>query len=92
MVVRILTTIIIHVFDWFSLFFHMDIEINFQTDGMDSWVLSALKSILRGPYFWIGFMIFRYYPQIHFYIHFWNPNSRKKFLDTKKISFSKADF
>ena len=26
-------------------------------------------------------MILRYYPQIHFYIHFWNQNSRKKFLN-----------
>ena len=37
-----------------------------------------------GPYFWIFCRIFRYYPKIHFYIHFWNLNSRKKFLDTKK--------
>ena len=36
-------------------------------------------------------MIFRYYPEIHFYTHFRNSNSQKKFLDTEKISFSKAD-
>ena len=45
-----------------------------------------------GAYFRISCMIFRYYPKIHFYTHFWNQKSRKKFLDTKKISFSKADF
>ena len=38
-------------------------------------------------------MIFRYYPQINFYIHFWNQNSRKKIpWHQKKNSFSKADF
>ena len=31
-------------------------------------------------------MIFRYYPQIHFYIHFRNQNSHRKFLDTQKSS------
>ena len=36
-------------------------------------------------------MIFRYYPQIHFYIHFWKLNSRKKFPWHQKISFSKAE-
>ena len=44
------------------------------------------------PYFWISCKIFPYYPWIHFYIHFWNQNSWKKFLDAKKISFSKPDF
>ena len=47
---------------------------------------------LGRPYFWISCMIFRYHPEIHFYTHFWYYNSRKKFLDTKNISFSKADF
>ena len=52
---------------------------NSKAVGLDSWVQSALKSILRGgPYFWIGCIIFRYNAQIHFYIHFWNQNSRKK--------------
>ena len=37
-------------------------------------------------------MIFRYYPQIHFYIHFLNKDFQKKFSDPKIISFSKADF
>ena len=35
------------------------------------------------PYFWIG-MIFRYYPQVHFYINFWNQIHEKKFRDPKK--------
>ena len=30
------------------------------------------------PYFWISCLIFRYDPKSHFYIHFWNSNSRKK--------------
>ena len=36
------------------------------------------------PYFSISCMIFRYYPEILFYTHFGNHNTRKKkFLDTK---------
>ena len=40
----------------------------------------------------MSFMIFRHYPQIHFYTFFWSQNKWKKFLDTKQILFSKADF
>ena len=36
-------------------------------------------------------MIFRYYPQIHFNIHFWKLNSRKKIPWHQKISFSKVE-
>ena len=44
------------------------------------------------PYFWISCTIFRYYPEIHFHIHFEIKIHEKKFLDTKIISFSKPDF
>ena len=38
-------------------------------------------------------MIFCYYPRIHFNVDFWNQNSRKKYLDTKKnIHFLRAIF
>ena len=37
-------------------------------------------------------MIFPYYPKLHFYTHLWNQNFRKKFLDTKKVSFLMAYF
>ena len=37
-------------------------------------------------------MIFRYYPEIPFTSIFDINNHEKKFLDTEKISFSKADF
>ena len=37
--------------------------------------------------FWISSMIFRYYPWIHFHIHFLNQNCWKKFLDQKKIIY-----
>ena len=49
------------------------------------------KSDFGGPYFWISSMISRYYPEIHFYTHFWNFNSQK-IPWHQKISFSKADF
>ena len=58
-----------------------------QAVGMDSWVHLALKSILRGdPIFessaWFFVIIYDLLSKIH----------ENKFLDTKKISFSKADF
>ena len=57
---------------------------NSQAAGWDSWVPTALKSIFwGGTYFWVSCMIFRYYPDFHFYIHFWNQNSQKKILNTK---------
>ena len=63
--------------------------INSQAVGMDSWVHSALKSILRGnPIFessaWFFVIILKSIFEIK--IH------EKKFLPPKKISFSKADF
>ena len=63
-----------------------------QAAGWDSSVQSVLKLIWGGALFRISCMIFRCYPEIHFNTHFWNLYTRKKFLDTKKISFSKADF
>ena len=68
---------------WFGVDF-WELNPNSQAVGFDSWVQSALKSILRGTLFWIGCMIFGYYPLIHLYIYFWNQNSPKKFLDNKK--------
>ena len=63
-----------------------------QAIGLDSWVQSALKRFWGGPYFRIGCMIFRYYPQIHFYIHFWNQNWRKNSLAPKKFNFRRPIF
>ena len=59
-------------------------NLNSQAVGWGSW--GTLFLII------ISCMFFRYYPEIHFYTHFRNLNLRKKFLDNKKISFSKADF
>ena len=62
-----------------------------QAVGMNSWVQSALKSIWRGPFFWI--VCFFYYPEIHFSIHFWNPNSGKKtFWHRKEFIFRRPIF
>ena len=55
------------------------------------WVPSALESILWGAYFSIRCIIFRYYPEIHFYTHFWNPNSRKN-SSTQKFHFRRPIF
>ena len=43
-------------------------------------------------YFWSSNMVLRYYPEIHFYTHFWNSNSEKKLLDTKKFHFRRLIF
>ena len=60
--------------------------LNSQALGWDSWVSSALKSILLGgPYYWISCKIFHYYPEIHFYTHFWNQYLRKNSLTPKKF-------
>ena len=69
------------------------IYFNSQAVGWDSWVSSALKSILwRGPIFdraaWFFIIILKFI----FTPIFWIQIHEKKFLDTKKISFSKADF
>ena len=60
---------------------------------MDSWVQSVLKSILRGDpifesaaWFFVIFLEFIFTSIFEIKIH------EEKFLDTKKISFSKADF
>ena len=39
------------------------------------------------PYFWISYMILRFYPWIYFNSHFWNKKSCQKFLGTKKSHF-----
>ena len=57
---------------------------NSQAVGLDSWVRSALKSILRETLFLNLKFIFTSIFEIK--IH------EKKILDTKKISFLKADF
>ena len=67
--------------------------LNTQAVGMDSWVHSALKSILRGdPLFessaWFFVIILKFIFTFIFEIKI----HEKKFLDTEKISFSKADF
>ena len=66
---------------------------NTQAVGMDSWVQSALKSILRGDsifesaaWFFIIILKFIFTSIFEIKIH------EKKILDTKKISFLKADF
>ena len=66
---------------------------NTQAVGMDSWVHSALKSILGGdPIFesssWFFGIILKFILTFIFEIKI----HEKKFLDTEKISFSKADF
>ena len=60
---------------------------------MDSWVHSALKSILRrdpifesSAWFFVIILKFIFTSIFEIKIH------EKKFLDTKKISFLKADF
>ena len=47
---------------------------------------------MGGPYFLISCMIFHYYPEIHFYTHFWNSNSRKKNSLTPKNSIFEGLF
>ena len=71
----------------------MFLGVNSQAVGMDSWVHSALKSILRGnpifessAWFFVIILKFIFTSIFEIKIH------EKKFLDTKKISFSKADF
>ena len=66
---------------------------NSQAVGVDSWVQSALKSILKGEsisesaaWFFVIILKFIFTSIFEIKIH------EKKFLDTKKISFSKADF
>ena len=66
--------------------------INTQAVGMNSWIHSALKSILSGnpifessAWFFVFILKFIYISIFVFKIH------EKKFLDTKKILFSKAD-
>ena len=64
------------------------IKIQFYHPGCRVGLLSPIGSkidFLGGPYFWISFMIFRYYPEIHFYAHFWNPNSGKNSLAPKNF-------
>ena len=68
-------------------------SINSQAVGWNSWDQSALKlSFGRDLIFESDARFFRYYPEIHFDNHFWNPNSRKKIPWHMKISYSKADF
>ena len=72
--------------------FSNPMSINSQAVGMDSWVQSALKSILRrdpifesASWFFVIILKFIFTSIFEIKIH------EKKFLDTKKISFSKAD-
>ena len=65
-------------------------NINSQAVGLDSWVQSALKSILRGdPIFesaaWFFIIILKFIFTSNFEIKI----NEEKLLDTKKISFSK---
>ena len=60
---------------------------------MDSWVHSALKAILReDPIFESSAWFFGIILKFIFTFIFELKIYEKKFLDTKKISFSKADF
>ena len=63
-----------------------------QAVGWDSWVISLLKSIFCGTLFF-SCMIFSYCPEIHFYTHVGNQNSRKKNLwHQKKIHLRRPIF
>ena len=62
-------------------------DLNSQTVGMDSWVQSALKSILRENPIFYRLHDFSLLSKIHFNIHFWNQNSRKKSLTPKNFIF-----
>ena len=63
-----------------------------QAVGMDSWVPSALKSILReDPIFESAARCFVIILKFIFTSIFEIKIHEKKFLDTKKNSFSKAD-
>ena len=66
--------------------------INSQAVGLDSWAQSVPKSILRGDsifesaaWFFVIILKFFFTSIFEIKIH------EKKFFDTKKISFSKAD-
>ena len=60
---------------------------------MDSWVQSALKSILRGdPIFESAACFFVIILKFIFTSIFEIKIDEKELFDTKKISFSKADF
>ena len=64
-----------------------------QAVGLDSWVQSALKSILRGdPIFESAARFFVIILKFIFTFIFEIKIHEKRFIDTKKISFSKADF
>ena len=70
-----------------------DLRVNSQAIGMDSWVQSALKSILRADAIfdsaaWFFVIILKFIFTTIFEIKI----QEKKILDTKKKSFSKADF
>ena len=60
---------------------------NSKAAGWDS--IGSKIEFWGRPYFWISCTIFRYYPGIHFYTHFWNQNSQKIRWHHKN-SFSKA--
>ena len=65
--------------------------LNSQAVGMDSWVQSTLKSILRGDLMfesvaWFFLIILKF-----IFTSIFEIKIHKKFVDTKKISFSKAD-
>ena len=71
----------------------MNSKINSQAVGMDSWVQSALKSILRedrifesAAWFFVIILKLIFTSIFEINIH------EEKFLHTKKISFSEADF
>ena len=67
-------------------------HLNSQAIGLDSWVQSALKSILRGTLFlnWLpDFSLLSSNSFLHPFLKL--KFTKKKILDTKKISFSKAE-
>ena len=62
-----------------------------QGVGLDSWIQSALKSILRGTLFLNRLHDFSLLSSNSFLHLSVKSKFTKKYLDTKKISFSKAD-
>ena len=64
-------------------------SINSQAVGWDPWPIGSKIDFLGRPYFWISCLIFRYYPGIHFYTHFWLIcDSKRRILeDDSKIRF-----
>ena len=63
-----------------------------QAVGINSWVHLALKLILRGNPFFNRLHDFSLLSSNSFLHRFLKSKYKKKILDTKKISFSKADY